>query len=259
MYWLSCVVHSCSCQCDGSVSTNVECGWVRLKSWFLFIPQQTPSSGLACMFNSRLASKSEFTSNPEPECSVTNWMSARINYWRAVWRERKTMVNNLQEGAVDTDGRARSDGRLWTDSALPWLWEQQLSSLLGIPVVQMAQSLLLTRNVMAFCPPSLYFLHFKVVNKGREGSECFHTQPWDLQDDGKAFFNAERKSLSKRDVLHRLALRLQPTGTTQCRAWVQCRRIFQWFTLIHLLLEGKQVELCYFRCLELTRCSNLSS
>lgn len=66
--------------------------------------------------------------------------------------------------------------RLWTDSAPPWLWEQQLSSLLGIPMVQMAQSLLLTRYVMAFCPPSLYFIHFKVVNKGQKGSECFHTQ-----------------------------------------------------------------------------------
>lgn len=211
------------------------------------------------MFNCWLMLKSEFTSNPKPECTVTNWMSAGINYWRAVWRARKTTENNLKEGAVVTDGRARSDARLWTDSALLWSWEQQLSSLLGIPVVQMAQSLLLTHYVMAFCPPSIYFLHFKVVNNGWKGSECFHTQPRDSEADGKAFFNAERKSLSKQDTLHHLALRLQPNGTKQCKTHVQCRMIFQIFTPIHLLLEGKKVDLIPFISLELTLCSTLFS
>lgn len=98
------------------------------------------------------------TSNLKPECAVTNWMSAGVNYRRSMWCERKTPLLQMAEP------------ELWTDSALPWFWEPQLSSLLSIPVVQIAQSLLLTRYVMAFCPPSLYFLHFKVVDKGRSAS-----------------------------------------------------------------------------------------
>lgn len=170
---------------------------MSLSEKLLFLHSSANTKFKFCMRVQRSMNIKGLKSNLEPEYAMTNWMSAAINYWRSVWRERKTTENNLQEGW------ARNDGRLWTDSALPWLWEPQLSSLLSILVAAIAQSLLLTRYAMAFCPPFLYFLHFKVVDKGRKGGECFHTQLRDSQAGGKAFFNAGRKSLSKQDALQR--------------------------------------------------------
>lgn len=105
-----------------------------------------------------------------------------------------------------------------TDSALPWLWEQQLSSLLGSLTAHVAHSPPLTPYVMAFGPPPLYFIYFEVVYTGRKGGKSFHAQTEDALTDGKAFFHAERKEVA---VKTHHAAPFGLNGTNQCQLQVQ--------------------------------------